>query len=260
MWPILFRIGPLAIHTYGVLLAIGAGVGLWVLYRVGGRLGLDLDKLQSMALWGLLSGVAGARIGYVAIEPRYFLSHPLHILALWEGGLVFYGGVAAAVAVGAWLAGRWGMNRLKLLDAAAPALAIGQAIGRLGCFAAGCCYGLPTKGWWAVVFNNPNTLAPRGIPLHPVQIYTSVGLGAIFLGLMWAIRHWYTPGRIISLYLLMHGLLRLGMEQLRGDWRGPIVALGLTPTGLMALGMVVIGGIGTIATLRRKGGASGVSG
>lgn len=168
MFPVLFSIGPLTLHTYGVLLALGAALGLWLLTHLAKKQGLDPDRVMSLSLWLLISGLVGSRLLFVLLEPAQFKSAPWRVLAIWEGGLVFYGGVAAALVVGLILMRRWRLPVLTLLDCAAPALALGQALGRFGCFSAGCCYGRVWEGGWcAVTFSDPLTLAPGICPCTP---------------------------------------------------------------------------------------------
>ena len=105
---------------------------------------------------------------------QHFLEHPLDMVKIWEGGLVFYGGVIFALPTVIWYAKKKGLPLWQTADIWAPSIAIGHAIGRLGCFCAGCCYGRPAEGLpWAVTFTNPNSLAILGTPLHPTQLYES---------------------------------------------------------------------------------------
>ncbi len=240
MYPILLKIGPLTIHTYGVMVALGMGAGLVVLYRLAQKDDLDGEKVLSLALWLILAGVIGARLAHVALEPGQYLARPLRILYIWQGGLAFSGGVIAALALGWWLARRRGLPLLRLMDAAAPALAVGQAFGRLGCFFSGDSFGKPFSGLWAVTFTDPHSAAPRGIPLHPTQLYASGALFLIFFITLWLWPRRRFSGQLFFVYGLLHGVARLVVEHFRGDWRGePILGL-ITPTGLFALGMALV--------------------
>ncbi|RJX34302.1 MAG: prolipoprotein diacylglyceryl transferase [Desulfarculus sp.] len=265
MYPILFSIGPVAVHTYGVLLALGAALGLWLLGRLARLAGLDADKISSLAIWLLISGIVGARLLFVLLEPAQFLAQPWRVFFVWEGGLVFYGGLAAALVVGLWLIRRWRLPTLTVLDCAAPALALGQAVGRLGCFAAGCCYGLPwPEGWCAVSFSDPLTLAPPNQELHPTQLYTSAALFIITVLLLFLWRRRRFAGQIFFAYGLLHGVARVIIEQFRGDWRGEPLGP-LTPTGWFALGLAVVSAGALIYLTRRhanaaKGGKRGIPG
>ncbi len=240
MHPIIFQLGPLTLYSYGAMLALGAGLGLITLSRLARANGLDPDRVSSLALWVLLAAIAGSRLVFVLLEPASFLARPWRVFFFWEGGLVFYGGLAGGLLTGVLLARRWGIPFLKLLDCFAPSLALGQAIGRIGCFLAGCCYGLPWDGGWcAVTFTDPHTLAPPGLPLHPTQLYSSAALFVIFgLSLLvWRRRRF--AGQVFFAYGFLHGVARVVIEQFRGDWRGEPLVAGLTPTALFALGFAV---------------------
>ncbi|MCF8033815.1 MAG: prolipoprotein diacylglyceryl transferase [Desulfarculaceae bacterium] len=239
MYPILFSIGPLTLHTYGVMLALGAALGMLLYTGLAKNAGLDPDRAMSLALWLLISGLIGSRLMFVILEPSQFMRAPWRVLAIWEGGLVFYGGVAGAAVVGIWLMRRWKLPVLTLMDCVAPALALAQAIGRIGCFSAGCCYGLPWEdGWCAVTFSDPHSLAPRNIALHPAQLYTTATLLVVcgLLLLLWRRRSF--AGQIFFTYGFLHGVARVIIETFRGDWRGEPM-LGLTPTAWFALGLAV---------------------
>lgn len=253
MYPVLFHLGPLTIHAYGVLLALGAGLGLVLLSRLARKSGLDPERLTSLALWVLLAALAGARLMFVLLEPAGFLKAPWRFFYIWQGGLVFYGGVIAGLAVGLFLARRWGIPLLAMMDCFAPALALGQAFGRLGCFMAGCCYGRESDLPWAVTFTHPLTLAPPGIPLHPTQLYSAGALLLIFAFLMWLWPRRRAAGQVFFAYGVLHGLARVIIEQFRGDWRGPEVVWGLTPTALMGLGLAVGCAVGLVVLHRRRG-------
>lgn len=248
MHPILFQLGPLTIHTYGALLALGAGLGIVLLVRLAGSAGLDQERVLALATWVLVMAVAGSRLFYVLIEPAQFLRRPWEVFYLWQGGLVFYGGLLGGLATAWWLARRWGLRLLPLMDSFAPALALGQAIGRLGCFSAGCCYGLPWPGGWAAVtFSDPLSLAsPLGLELHPTQIYTAASLAAICGLLLWRWPRRRFAGQVFCTYGLLHGLARVIIEQFRGDWRGEALLGFLTPTALAALGLALASALGLV--------------
>jgi phosphatidylglycerol:prolipoprotein diacylglycerol transferase len=160
---------------------------------------------------------------------------------IWEGGLVFYGGFIAAAAAGYFYSKKHGVSVPVLADCLSPALAMGQAIGRWGCFFAGCCYGKPTLLPWGVSFSDPASLAPLNVNLHPVQVYEAVGSVAISL-ILWRLfvkkPHW-APGQIFWLYVLLYGILRFFMEMLRGDERGGQWA-NLFPSQMIAIAAVLV--------------------
>ncbi len=246
MYPELISFGPITIHTYGAFLALGVGLGLFLISRLAPGNGLDPDRMVSLALWVVAAGLIGSRIVFVILEWENFADSPWRLLRFWEGGLVFYGGLAAGIPTALILVKRWKLPALPLLDCFAPALALGQFFGRLGCFSAGCCYGQPWDGWCAVTFDHPLSLAATGIPLHPTQIYHAAELLLVFgvLMLLWKKRTF--PGLIIFTYGLLHGVFRVIIEQFRGDYRGDPLIGSLTPTAVFALAIAVFSGIALV--------------
>lgn len=253
MHPILFKLGPVTLYTYGAFLALGAGCALWLLGRLSRSAGLNPERVQSLALGVLVAGLIGSRLGFVLIEWPAFARHPWRIFSFWDGGLVFYGGIIGGLLVGWWLARRWAIPLLPLLDCFAPALALGQMFGRLGCFSAGCCYGLPWEhGACAVTFTDPHSLAPRGVPLHPTQLYSSGSQALILAFLLWLWPRRRYSGKIFFSYAMLHGVARVVIEQFRADWRGAPLFWGLTPTAVFALGLALMGAVGLWFTSRRR--------
>ena len=232
MFPELFTIGSVTIHTYGVLVALGilAAVALAeYLHRLdGGQPGRIID----MSLVVVLAGLVGARLVFVVINVDYYADNPLEILMLWKGGLVFYGGlIGGAAAFTAFLVA----SRMPLwstLDAGAAALAIGHAMGRLGCFAAGCCYGRLSDVPWTVTFTNPRCLAVEVLheTVHPVQLYSFIFLSGLTGFLVWLHRRRGFPGQVAAVYLTLYSLFRFCVEFYRGDPRGTLGILGVTLT------------------------------
>jgi phosphatidylglycerol:prolipoprotein diacylglycerol transferase len=253
MHPILFELGPLTLYSYGAMLALGAGLGLILLSKLAEANDLDPNRVSSLALWVLLAAIAGSRLVFVFLEPAAFIQSPWKVFFFWEGGLVFYGGVAAGFITGVLLARRWKIPFFPLIDCFAPALALGQAFGRIGCFLAGCCYGLPWEGGLcAVVFTDPHTLAPPGLALHPTQLYSSITLFIIFgiSLLIWRKRRF--AGQVFFTYGLLHGVARVVIEQFRGDWRGEALVFSLTPTALFALGFAAFSAVMLLYLYRKS--------
>ncbi len=217
MHPILFRIGPLTIHTYGVLVATGFFLGLGLAMKTAGREGIGKEQILDLGFFILIAALVGSRLLFVITEWRYYLKNPIGILKLWEGGLVFYGGLLLAIPVAIFYIRRHSLPLWKTADIFAPAIAIGHSIGRLGCFAAGCCYGKPTDLPWAVTFSNPECLTPKGVPLHPTQLYESIGEFAIFIVLMITRRAKSFDGQLFWLYVMLYAPLRFLVEFFRGD-------------------------------------------
>ena len=217
MFPVLVTIGSFTLHTYGVFLAGAFASALAYAVASAARRGLDTDGIFNLFLLIVFAAIAGSRLLYVLFTPAYYFEHPLEALRIWEGGLVFHGGLLLAVpAVWVYLR-RSRLPVWETADIAAPAIALGQSVGRLGCLAAGCCFGSPSSASWAVTFTHPEALAPKGLPLHPTQLYASLSAGLIFLFLHFYNRQDHAPGRAFCLYLILASAARLLEDAFRGS-------------------------------------------
>jgi phosphatidylglycerol---prolipoprotein diacylglyceryl transferase len=222
--PILFEYGSLAIYTYGVFVALGFIAAFWVGEREADRFGLGRRAFQDLGFLIVIGAIAGSRLFFVLLEWEHFVEKPLEIFALWKGGLVFYGGFVGAGLAGLWYARSRSLPLWTAADCVAPALALGQAFGRVGCFFAGCCYGAASHLPWAVSFDNPRSIVPLerlGIGLHPTQLYEAAANLALFLLLYFYLgRHRRFEGQLFGVYLVAYPALRFLIEFFRGDPRG----------------------------------------
>jgi phosphatidylglycerol:prolipoprotein diacylglycerol transferase len=239
MYPDLFSVGPLTVHAYGLLVALGFVTGILVTVRLGRLQGFSAQQVMDMAFIMILWAIVGSRLLYILINFSYYKSHLIDILKIWQGGLVFSGGLVAVAAAMALYLRRHRLSFWATGDLWAPALAVGQAIGRIGCFMAGCCYGTPTDLPWGAIFTHPQSLAPQNIPLHPTQIYASLAGFSIFFILLVLHRRRKFPGQIFLWYLILHSTARLFIERFRGDERGLIPGTEMTLTQLLALGILI---------------------
>jgi phosphatidylglycerol:prolipoprotein diacylglycerol transferase len=221
-----FHLGPtLTLHTYGVLLAIAFLAGLFVVSRQAKRAGLDANRITDMAVWVLIAGLLGAKTFLVALDWRSY-SRSWHELfsAFFQSGGVFYGGLIAGVLVAWWYARRHRLDAWPTADVLAPGVVLGQAIGRLGCFSAGCCWGKPTQVPWAVTFTDVYSAreigTPMDTPLHPSQLYESFAAFLIFLFLLWLAPRKRFHGQVTLVYVALYSTVRFALEFLRGDPRG----------------------------------------
>jgi phosphatidylglycerol:prolipoprotein diacylglycerol transferase len=217
-----FHLGPtITLHTYGVLLAIAFLAGLWVAARQAKRAGLDANRITDMAVWVLIAGLVGAKVLLVALDWRYYARNPRELLSVFQSGGVFYGGLAAGILVAWWYARRHHLAGWATADVLAPGVILGQAIGRLGCFSAGCCWGKPTHLPWAVTFTNITAArqvgTPMDTPLHPTQLYESFGAFLIFFFLLWLARRKHFDGQVTLAYVALYSALRFAIEFVRGD-------------------------------------------
>jgi phosphatidylglycerol:prolipoprotein diacylglycerol transferase len=250
MCPVLFRIGSFSLPTYGLLVAVAFLAGLYLAGRLARRAGLDSEALTNLGVYAALAAIVGAKLFMVALNWRYYADHPgqLFSLSALQAGGVFYGGLLAALAVAIWYSRRAGLPPLETADVLAPAAAIGHAIGRLGCFAAGCCWGKPTTVSWSVVFTDPvaheNVGVPLGIHLHATQLYESAGTLLIGLYLWRRFARPHAPGVILGLYLLCYSAFRFVVE----FWRDPTGRNypfdgPFTATQWVALGLLIAGAL-----------------
>lgn len=246
MFPHPLALGPLNITFYGLMVAVGVLAALALFSLTSPKRNVPPSLARDFCFWMILAGLIGSRLAFVIFHWADF-SSPLEFLAYWRGGLMFQGGVIGALIVSPIFIKRYQLKFWPIADVMAPSLALGQAFGRLGCLAAGCCYGRPVTGGnpLGIVFPT-NSLAPAGLALWPVQIIEAVLLFILALGLTLAIRSrkagLEAAGRVAGLYLTGTGLIRLAMEIFfRGDYRGEPIIFGLAPTTLTAMGMAVAG-------------------
>ena len=221
MHPILLKIGPIELYTYGAFLAVAFLTAIYLATREAERVGLKSDFVADLGIILILSSIVGARLFYILFyDLQYTLEHPTELLRLRQTGLVFYGGLFSGFCAIYVFCRLKRAPFLLVIDTAAPSIAMGQAIGRIGCFMSGCCYGKPTWVFWAVKFPQLDQLR------HPTQIYESAATFIVFLLLMRFRKHKSRDGQTIWLYAVMYASLRFGLEFLRGD--NPQVLMGLT--------------------------------
>ncbi|MDR1872163.1 MAG: prolipoprotein diacylglyceryl transferase [Deltaproteobacteria bacterium] len=240
MWPEVFFIGPIGLNAYGLLVALGVFLALGSLKRSAKFIGWPPRKALDLAFWLIIAGLIGARLFYVIFNWPMFKGQPLTILAYWRGGLMFQGALFLATLTAFILIRRQKLSFGAFSDAVAPALALGQSVGRLGCYAAGCCYGRPAPDFPLAVIFPPGSPAPFGFPLYPTQLLESLGLFTLFWGLFAYLKRGPARGRVFGLYLVGAGSLRAMMETLRGDFRGEKI-WGQAPTFYLALTAILAG-------------------
>lgn len=251
MFPELFRIGDFPINTYGVLLALGMLLALFVASRLAVRDGLPRERIYDLGLWTLIGGLIGSKILMYFVEPNV----EIFSLDFLRSGGVFYGGFIGGFLTLFLLIRFYKLSFWKVADALAPGLALGQAIGRQGCFAAGCCWGKPTDSIFGVHFTEQaheftgvpiytDTGAP--LHLHPTQLYESIIMLAVFGVLIYLHKRKKFDGQIFIAYAIIYGIVRFSIEFLRDDPRGDLFGLttltGLSTSQIISL-IVAIGAI-----------------
>lgn len=249
--PVAFSVLGIQVRWYGLILVVAIAIAVWIAQREAGRLGLSSQDVSDGAIWVGVAALAGGRLLFVLQNDLPALAeHPAHILMVWMGGLSFYGGLIGGAVALAIFARRRGIPLLAVLDVAAPAAAIGQAIGHVGCLIGGDSYGIRTDVPWAVIYRNPAAMAPQGIPLHPTQAYEAILLAMLF-GTIWLSRHRLGrlgSGMTASAYLLGLAVIRFGLFFLRDE--APVL-LGLKTAQWLGLG-VAIGALAVFIVARGR--------
>ena len=221
MYPILFTCCGITVHTYGFFLALGVLAAIFMAKREAIRLGVDPEKIVDACFYVVVAAIVGSRLFYVATNPEAFISAPLEIFKIWNGGLVFYGGFIGAVAVVLVFFKVHHLPLGKCADITAVALPLGHFFGRIGCFFAGCCYGKACNLPWAITFRNPESLAqPLYVPLHPTQLYESGANLIVFLLLFTFRKSKQYDGQLFWIYMAVYGINRSIIETFRADFRG----------------------------------------
>ena len=259
MYPILLEFGFFKIFSYGLLVAIGFLAAILLASSRAEKEGVDPQKILDLCFYIMVSSLLGARLLYVIVEHKYFLNAPLEIFKFWKGGLVFYGGLILGVIVSLWYLKRHQMPVWKTADLLVPSIALGQGIGRWGCFFAGCCYGVKTDVSWAISFTNPRSLAPLGTPLHPTQIYLSLNALFIFTILMWLSKRKTFDGQILWSYGILYSIGRFAIEYLRDDDRGFAVEQLLSTSQFVGILIFVLSLFMLFALRRKKTGEPSIS-
>ena len=214
--PVAFGFGPFEVRWYGIMVVLAVVAIIIITLLEAKRVGISEEHIYSVALWAVIGGVVVSRLVHVIDKWDYYVAHPEQITRF--EGLAVYGaviGAMLAVLIYAWIKK---LSFWQLGDIAAPGAILGQAIGRIGCTINGCCYGLPTSVPWAVVYTNPNSYAPLGVPIHPTQIYHFLW-NLVAFGIIWGFRRRLRPqGTVFLSYLALYAVGDLGIRFVR--WPG----------------------------------------
>jgi phosphatidylglycerol---prolipoprotein diacylglyceryl transferase len=250
VFPRLFHIGNFSLPTYGFLVSLGVLIGLWISVRNSEKQGIDPEKAWNLGILVVLAGIVGAKVLLILNDWSYYTSNPREIFSLGtlQAGGVFSGGLVAALVTAIWYIRRNRMPALATCDAFAPGLAMGHAIGRVGCFAAGCCWGKPTHSFLGVTFTNPLAHywvgTPLAVRLEPTQLFESAVELANFFLLTWLLGRKKFDGQVIGAYLFLYGIARFFLEFLRDDpGRGEVFGGAMSGTQLISIGLVIAGGL-----------------
>jgi len=250
--PVAIRLGPLAIHWYGLMYLAGFMTFLWLGRRRIATLNdpmLNVKLLDDLLFYGVLGVIFGGRLGYVLFyKPAYYFAHPLEIFSVWQGGMSFHGGFLGVLISMAWLAHRKNLSWLQITDFIAPLVPPGLAFGRIGNFINGELWGRPTDLPWAMIFPRVDNM-----PRHPSQLYEFALEGLLLFALLWLYAGKRRPtGMVSGLFLLGYGSIRFMVEFTRepDDFLG-LLSFGMSMGQWLSLPMVISGALLMMLSHRR---------
>ncbi len=246
MHPILIDLGFFALPAYGVLLATAVLAALWTAKIRAENTGMDAARVVDFGLWLVIWALLGAKILLVVVEWKRYLGDPSQLLGLARAGGVFLGGFMAAIIAAFIMLRRYKLKAFPTFDVLAPSLALGQTIGRIGCFFAGCCWGHECDLPWAITYTDPAAAANVGTPLHvavhPFPVYAAAFNFSVFLILSWIFKQGFRPGRVFASYLILYGVGRFFLEFTRGDEIRGLYFGGMVSTSqLISVALIAVG-------------------
>lgn len=217
MHPILFKIGSFTIYTYGFCIAIGALLGFAYMYWQGKKqYGITFDQSNNLFILLVIAGVVGGKLFMIFEDPSLYFSQPKKLFS--GSGFVFYGSLLTAIPVMLWYFRKIKVPVLGMLDVMAAVTCVVHGFGRVGCFMAGCCYGLPTDGFLSIVFSNPACQAePLHTPLYPTQLFEATFIFSILIALLILKKKKQFDGQLFLIYLMVYAVGRGVLEIFRGD-------------------------------------------
>ncbi len=237
-------------------MALAYVAAVWLLRRKALAEGLPEQKIFDLSLLILATAILGAKALLIIVDWRHYLERPANLVEVIRSAGVFYGGLICASTAGIWYLRKHHLPAWKITDMGAPSIALGEAIGRWGCFAAGCCYGKPTDGPFRVTFTDPFAHdavgTPLNVPLHPTQIYLSLNAFFIFLVLQWAYRRRTFDGEVFWLYILLYSITRGIIEVWRGDLVRGFVIPGVLSTSQFIGLLTALASVGMLFYLSRR--------
>lgn len=258
MFPTLFHIGPIPIHSYGLMIAIGFLVAITVVKKLSEKSGINVDQIMDLSFWSLIVGFIGARFLFILTRWDSFAADPVSVFKVWEGGLVFYGGPLAVVPFALYFMRKNQLPLWRTSDVLVPGLTIAHAFGRIGCIGAGCCYGRPTNENWGFKFNSDLVdESLRGVYLHPTQLYECVALVILFFGLLATFRKKAFDGQVALVYFMAYPIIRSIIEIYRGDIIRGFVIPGILSTSQFISVLVFAVATGLLVYRLKRVNASG---
>ena len=248
--PVAFSIGPVSIRWYGLMYVVGIAVGLLAAWPYARSKGFTQSQLEKVVYWAIPAGFVGARLYYVVQQPLgQYLAEPWRILAVWEGGMAFYGAIFAVVIVLLVAGWRLKISILKLLDFGALFAVVGQFFGRIGNFINGDVIGYPTSLPWGVVYAHPDSFPPRhDIAYQPAAAYEAM-INVLLFGLLWWLRQRLKPGILFFVYILGYSVSQIIVFAWRDN---EVIFLGLKQAQLTAIAVIVAAVIIFLVLFRRQ--------
>jgi len=268
MFPTLLELGPVTLHMYGLMIAVGFLIALHFMRKdAEEQLGIAPDAMTHMALFAMFWGVLGTRLLHIIMFPdAYSWNDPIGWINLQKGGLVFQGALPATLAYAVWTLRRRKISFLAMCNVVFPWIPLAQAFGRMGCFFNGCCYGVRSEAPWALQFppGSPPHAAHYGFgvnqadawshAIHPTQLYSVILLLVIAIVLFLVRMRWNLfPGALLPLYLMLYGIKRFIVEIYRGDGNPTGLGLGIMTNQQVFSLLFVLVGAALFAWLWRKG-------
>jgi phosphatidylglycerol:prolipoprotein diacylglycerol transferase len=252
MHPIAFVLGNLTVRWYGVMIAVSIAISITVAYIESRRQGINTDDVLDLAIVAVIGGILGARVGWILTSPdvMWYLAHPLRILAIWEGGLSYFGGILGGVIAAHFMVRRRRMGFWRMADIVAPLLALSFGIGKIGCWLNGCCNGTATTSWLGVIFTNPLSECDLlGQSIWPAQLFNSASGFLAFAVLFWVVRRRKRyDGQVFIWYLYLYGATGFVVEFFRSI---PVHVLRLTPNQWTDVTIILLGIIASLILRHR---------
>jgi phosphatidylglycerol---prolipoprotein diacylglyceryl transferase len=246
--PVLFSLGPLSVRWYGLMYIVGITVGLLVVWPYVKSKGITGEQFEKVVLWSILAGFVGARLYYVLQQPlEQYLANPVSIIAVWEGGMAFFGAIIAVVLTVVIITWRAKLPIWKFLDITVIFASVGQFFGRIGNIINGDIIGYPTTLPWGFIYTNPNSFPPRhDIAYQPAAVYEAI-INIIIFSILWTFRNKVRPGMLFFIYLFAYSISQLGIFFLRDN---EIVLWSLKQAQLTAIGVLIVTAIGFMWFIR----------
>jgi len=234
MHPVIYRLGPITLYSYGFMVAAGFIIATLLASRQASRFNIPQDRVTTLSLVVLISGILGARVLYVLLNLREYIANPLEIFMITHGGLAFFGGIAAAFLAGLIYARRARLSVYDIADLLAPYIALGHSMGRIGCLLNGCCFGRPSGGTFGIMFRD-------GVIRVPTQLYSSLYLLFLYMLLRVFLQFRQFKGQVFFLYLMFYSAWRVAIENFRDD-NMPVI-FGVTFSQIVSAALFILGAV-----------------